>query len=75
MAVLVTLSICAVSNARLTSADNTPGTLASAFSTRLEQEAQDMPLIERVNSLLGLLVNGVFFISALVKAVLLLNVI
>jgi hypothetical protein len=41
----------AVSLARLTSADSTPGTLASAFSTRTTQEAQVMPSIVRVFSM------------------------
>jgi len=44
----------AVSVAKFTSADATPGTCASDLSTRVTQAAQDMPSIARDQSVGGL---------------------
>ena len=47
--------IVACSVARLTLASSTPGTLASAFSTRAEQLAQVMPVMSKTKDSVGML--------------------
>ena len=57
----------ATSVARLTLASRTPGTDASAFSTRPAQEAQVMPTTGRLQSIEGPAAGGVRVAVALVE--------